>query len=71
MFWKGGHVRRSDPLARLGPALAVPGARVHNYRKTARPGRKVGHITATAPTVAGARSTAAAAADALVKETAA
>jgi 5-(carboxyamino)imidazole ribonucleotide synthase len=61
----------SDPLARLGPALAVPGARVHNYRKTARPGRKVGHITATAPTVAGARSTAAAAADALVKETAA
>jgi 5-(carboxyamino)imidazole ribonucleotide synthase len=61
----------ADPLGHLAPALAVPGARVHSYRKTARPGRKVGHITATAPDVATARSTAATAAAALVKETAA
>lgn len=61
----------ADPLAQLGPALAVPGARVHRYQKTARPGRKIGHITATAATVETARLTAATAAEALVKETAA
>lgn len=33
-------------------ALAVPGTRLHLYGKTeARPGRKMGHITATAPSV--------------------
>lgn len=61
----------TDPLDDLRPALAVPGARVHSYGKAARPGRKVGHVTATAPTVAAARATAATAADALVEETAA
>lgn len=35
-----------DPLARLPRALAVPGARVHLYAKQARPGRKLGHVTA-------------------------
>ncbi len=28
--------------------LAVPGAHLHDYRKAARPGRKVGHVTVTA-----------------------
>ncbi len=28
--------------------LAVPGAHVHDYEKSARPGRKVGHLTVTA-----------------------
>ncbi len=28
--------------------LAVPGAHLHDYAKTARPGRKVGHVTVTA-----------------------
>jgi 5-(carboxyamino)imidazole ribonucleotide synthase len=30
--------------------LAVPGARLHRYGKAPRPGRKVGHVTITAPT---------------------
>jgi 5-(carboxyamino)imidazole ribonucleotide synthase len=29
--------------------LAVPGAHFHDYGKTARPGRKLGHVTVTAP----------------------
>lgn len=29
--------------------LAVAGAHLHDYEKTARPGRKVGHVTITAP----------------------
>jgi 5-(carboxyamino)imidazole ribonucleotide synthase len=34
----------------LGEALAVPGANVHLYGKAAaRPGRKMGHVTALAP----------------------
>ena len=32
--------------ANLPAALAVPGVRVHLYGKAARPGRKVGHVTA-------------------------
>jgi len=36
----------SDPAARLADALAVPGVRVHLYGKAARPGRKLGHVTA-------------------------
>lgn len=35
----------SDPAAGLARALAVPGAHVHLYAKTARPGRKLGHVT--------------------------
>ncbi|MCU1369946.1 MAG: 5-(carboxyamino)imidazole ribonucleotide synthase [Ilumatobacteraceae bacterium] len=54
-----------DPLEHLAPALAVPRARVHAYQKSARPGRKIGHITATGPTLDEARSTAARAASAL------
>jgi 5-(carboxyamino)imidazole ribonucleotide synthase len=29
--------------------LAVPGAHLHDYGKAPRPGRKLGHITVTAP----------------------
>jgi 5-(carboxyamino)imidazole ribonucleotide synthase len=40
-------------------ALAVPGARVHLYgKRTARPGRKMGHITATGETPEAALATA-------------
>jgi len=35
---------------RLPRALAVPGASVHLYGKEERPGRKIGHVTATGPT---------------------
>jgi 5-(carboxyamino)imidazole ribonucleotide synthase len=34
-----------DPAA----VLAVPGAHLHDYAKAPRPGRKVGHVTVTAP----------------------
>jgi 5-(carboxyamino)imidazole ribonucleotide synthase len=37
----------ADPHARLPQALAVPGVHVHLYDKPARPGRKLGHVTAT------------------------
>ena len=40
----------SDPASRLNEALAVPGARVHLYGKSARPGRKLGHVTVCAAT---------------------
>jgi 5-(carboxyamino)imidazole ribonucleotide synthase len=30
--------------------LAIPGAHLHDYGKAPRPGRKVGHVTVTAPT---------------------
>jgi len=46
--------------------LALPGTRLHLYGKLdARPGRKMGHLTVTAPTAAAARETALAAADRL------
>jgi 5-(carboxyamino)imidazole ribonucleotide synthase len=48
----------SDPRERLPRALAVPGAHVHLYGKGARPGRKLGHVTALGPDVATARATA-------------
>ncbi len=35
----------SDPRSRLAGALAVEGAHIHLYGKTARPGRKLGHVT--------------------------
>jgi 5-(carboxyamino)imidazole ribonucleotide synthase len=31
------------------PILRTPGAHLHDYGKSARPGRKVGHVTVTAP----------------------
>jgi 5-(carboxyamino)imidazole ribonucleotide synthase len=37
----------TDPATRLPAALAVPGLHVHLYDKPARPGRKLGHVTAT------------------------
>lgn len=46
----------TDPLRRLRGALAVRGAHVHLYAKTARPGRKLGHVTACGSTVAEARA---------------
>ncbi len=36
----------SDPRSRLPAALEVPGVAVHLYSKDARPGRKLGHVTA-------------------------
>ena len=41
----------TDLLSGLRAALAVPGASIHLYGKDARPGRKLGHITATADSV--------------------
>jgi 5-(carboxyamino)imidazole ribonucleotide synthase len=53
----------SDPAARLPEALTVPGAHVHLYGKSARPGRKLGHVTVCADAaqeaLAGARRAAA------------
>ena len=48
----------SDPRDRLPEAVAVDGAHVHVYDKEARPGRKLGHVTARAETVEKARETA-------------
>ena len=45
----------SDPVLRVADALAVPGARLHLYGKQPRPGRKLGHVTVTAATLAEAR----------------
>jgi 5-(carboxyamino)imidazole ribonucleotide synthase len=36
----------SDPRDRIPQALAIPGVHVHHYGKGARPGRKLGHVTA-------------------------
>ena len=36
----------SDPRLRLPAALAVPDVGIHLYDKAARPGRKLGHVTA-------------------------
>jgi 5-(carboxyamino)imidazole ribonucleotide synthase len=48
----------TDPRGRLAAALAVPGAHIHLYGKDARPGRKLGHVTALGDDVAAARTTA-------------
>jgi 5-(carboxyamino)imidazole ribonucleotide synthase len=57
----------SAPLtANLPAALAVPGAHVHLYGKTSRPGRKIGHVTALAATPGDALAVAGRAADALL-----
>jgi 5-(carboxyamino)imidazole ribonucleotide synthase len=40
----------SDPASHLPEALRVPGASVHLYGKSARPGRKLGHVTVCADT---------------------
>ena len=54
-----------DPIARLPEALRVEGASVHLYGKGAKPGRKLGHVTATGRDVDEALKTARAAADIL------
>jgi 5-(carboxyamino)imidazole ribonucleotide synthase len=55
----------SDPADRLGSALAVRDAHVHLYGKSARPGRKLGHVTVCAPTAEDALRRAREAADRL------
>lgn len=45
-----------DPRERLPRALAVPGVHVHLYGKGARPGRKLGHVTALGDDVAEVRA---------------
>jgi 5-(carboxyamino)imidazole ribonucleotide synthase len=57
-----------DPRTRLGEALAHPGASVHLYDKGPRPGRKLGHVTATGEELAETRGRARRAADALMDE---
>jgi len=56
----------ADPAGRLPAALGVPGASVHLYAKTSRPGRKVGHVTALAESPDAALGIAQAAADILL-----
>ena len=47
---------RGEPDFRA--ALTVPGVRLHLYgKKEARPGRKMGHLSAVAPTPEAARDT--------------
>lgn len=53
-------------LAALPEALAVPRAHVHLYGKAARPGRKLGHVTALGGSVDEARTSALRAADLLM-----
>ncbi len=55
----------SDPAERLDEALRVPGAHVHLYGKSARPGRKLGHVTVCAATPEAALDLAREAADRL------
>ncbi len=55
-----------DLSAALPAALAVNGVRVHLYGKTARPGRKVGHVTALGERIEDARARAVRAAALLV-----
>jgi 5-(carboxyamino)imidazole ribonucleotide synthase len=55
----------SDPASRLDRALRVPGAHVHLYGKSARPGRKLGHVTVCAETAEAALDLAREAADRL------
>jgi 5-(carboxyamino)imidazole ribonucleotide synthase len=55
----------SDPRTRIAAALGVDGAHVHLYGKGARPGRKLGHVTALGRDPASARAIAWRAADIL------
>ncbi len=50
-----GHAAMCNAIGALPPrdaVLAVPGARLHDYGKAPRPGRKVGHVTVVAPAAA-------------------
>lgn len=55
----------SNPASRLHDALRVPGASVHLYGKSPRPGRKLGHVTVCAATTEAALALAREAADRL------
>jgi 5-(carboxyamino)imidazole ribonucleotide synthase len=57
--------RATNLEAALPAALAVVGASVHLYGKTARPGRKLGHVTVVGEDPAAALSRARRAADIL------
>lgn len=57
-----------DPARHLAAALSVPGASVHLYAKHARPGRKLGHVTALGADQTEALDTARAAARLLLGE---
>lgn len=57
-----------DPRDQLGQGLAIAGAHVHFYGKTARAGRKIGHVTALGETLDEARERAAAAASGLLDQ---
>ena len=58
----------SDPVSRLPRALRVPGAHIHLYGKSARPGRKLGHVTVSAATPEQALALAREAADLLERD---
>ena len=56
LWFAGGGAEKSPPWPQV---LALPGTHLHLYGKTtARPGRKMGHLTVTAATPAQARATA-------------
>lgn len=55
-----------DPRDRLAAGLSIAGAHIHLYGKSARPGRKIGHVTALGNTPDAARETTIAAAAALL-----
>jgi 5-(carboxyamino)imidazole ribonucleotide synthase len=57
-----GDAQSGDPTTRLAEALTIQGAAVHLYGKSSKPGRKLGHVTATGPDSATALRTARAAA---------
>ncbi len=48
----------SDPAGRIAAALAVPGAHIHLYAKSPRPGRKLGHVTVCGQDMRSAREAA-------------
>ena len=58
----------ADPRTNLPAALTLPGVHVHLYGKEARPGRKVGHVTALGDDPAEVRARASRAAALLVGE---
>ena len=55
-----------DPRDRLAAGLAVPDVHVHLYGKVARPGRKIGHVTAVGESLESARGRAMAAVNGLL-----
>ena len=63
-----GPANGSDPIDRLTEALRIAGAHVHLYGKAARPGRKLGHVTAVGASVEGCRAAAWSAVEALTGE---